>query len=73
MADALAGKGVAILAADASVGDHDALLLPGGTEVVVDQNLTTSRSPDDLPAFCIRIVEEFARTRQRVGATGGTS
>ncbi|MCF6376673.1 type 1 glutamine amidotransferase [Nocardioides KLBMP 9356] len=29
-------------------------------EVVTDGNLTTSRSPDDLPAFCERIVQEFA-------------
>lgn len=29
-------------------------------EVVVDGNLTTSRKPDDLPAFCDRVVEEFA-------------
>jgi protease I len=29
--------------------------------VVTDGNLTTSRSPDDLPAFCERIVEQFAR------------
>ena len=28
-------------------------------EVVVDGNLTTSRSPDDLPAFCTAIVEQF--------------
>ncbi len=45
-------------------------------EVVVDQNLTTSRSPDDLPAFWARIVEEFAqgaRAGQAIGATGGTS
>jgi protease I len=36
----------------------------GGTvvdqEVVTDQNLTSSRMPDDLPAFCARIVEQFA-------------
>lgn len=29
-------------------------------EVVVDQNLITSRNPDDLPAFNKTIVEEFA-------------
>ncbi|KOX15751.1 type 1 glutamine amidotransferase domain-containing protein [Nocardiopsis sp. NRRL B-16309] len=30
-------------------------------EVVTDQGVTTSRSPDDLPAFCERIVREFAK------------
>ncbi|AZI68028.1 type 1 glutamine amidotransferase [Kaistella daneshvariae] len=30
-------------------------------EVVTDGNLTTSRSPEDLPAFNKRIVEEFAK------------
>jgi protease I len=29
-------------------------------EVVVDQGLVTSRSPADLPAFCDKMVEEFA-------------
>jgi protease I len=28
-------------------------------EVVVDQGLVTSRKPDDLPAFCKKVVEEF--------------
>lgn len=29
-------------------------------EVVVDQGLITSRKPDDLPAFCAKMIEEFA-------------
>jgi len=29
-------------------------------EVVTDQGLVSSRSPDDLPAFCARVEEEFA-------------
>ncbi|WP_298455898.1 type 1 glutamine amidotransferase domain-containing protein [uncultured Cellulomonas sp.] len=41
-------------------------------EVVTDGNITTSRSPDDLPAFCERIVQEFARAPQSPG-TGGTA
>lgn len=28
-------------------------------EVVVDQGLVTSRNPDDIPAFCRKMVEEF--------------
>jgi protease I len=32
--------------------------------VVTDGNITTSRSPDDLPVFCERILQEFAKSPQ---------
>lgn len=32
-------------------------------EVVVDNGLVTSRNPDDLPAFCQKMIEEFAEGR----------
>ncbi|WP_202843701.1 type 1 glutamine amidotransferase domain-containing protein [Luteimonas saliphila] len=34
-------------------------------EVVVDQGLITSRTPDDLPAFCAKLVEEIQEGRHR--------
>ena len=39
-------------------------------QVVTDGNITTSRSPDDLPAFCERIVQEFARAPHAAAAGG---
>ena len=45
-------------------------------EVVNDNGLVSSRSPDDLPAFCAKVVEEFAEGRHPVhdeGATAGAT
>jgi protease I len=41
-------------------------------EVVVDQGLVSSRKPDDLPAFCAKIVEEFAEGPHEVADAGAT-
>jgi protease I len=34
-------------------------------DVVVDHGLVTSRKPDDLPAFCSKMIEEFQEGRHR--------
>jgi protease I len=39
-------------------------------EVVVDQGLISSRKPDDLGAFCAKIVEEFAEGAHSVAGAG---
>lgn len=68
MASELNGKRVAILAADCVERVE--------LEVVTDEGLVSSRSPDDLRAFCAKVAEKFAEGRHdaRVAAaTGGAS
>jgi protease I len=44
-------------------------------EVVVDRGLVTSRKPQDLDAFCRKMIEEFAEGRhaERRGEAAGES
>jgi protease I len=43
-------------------------------KLVVEDGIVTSRSPDDLPAFCSKVVEEFAEgAHQRTGVHAGAT
>jgi protease I len=39
---------------------------------VVDNGLVTSRKPDDLPAFCAKVIEELAEGRHEQQAAAAT-
>jgi protease I len=42
-------------------------------QVVTDRGVVSSRSPDDLPAFCAKVVEEFAEGRHEARTAAAAS
>jgi putative intracellular protease/amidase len=79
MANELEGKRVAFLFTDGveqvELTEPLAAIRNAGAnwvdeQVRVDNGLVSSRKPDDLPAFCAKIVEEFAEGRHEQHVEG---
>jgi protease I len=83
MAQQLAGKRIAFLATDTLTSFPSIrtdVRNAGGEwvdrEVLVENGIVTSRKPDDLPAFCGKLVEEIAEgvhAERTVGAGTATT
>jgi hypothetical protein len=80
----LKGQRIAFLVAqEARADDYDGLVLPGGVanpdQLRTDRRAIdfvqemSSRKPDDLEAFCAKIVEEFGEGAHEVAQAGATA